>query len=203
VRGEIQTAWTTHPTTAPMQEPLTLDEAKSHCSITQDDDNALVNAYLMAAREAAEQYMGRALFTQTRTLKLSDFADVIWLPYAAPLQSVTSVQYYDADGSQQTLSTTYYEVDTTCEPGRVIRKPDQDWPEVQSDKLMPVTITYVCGWSSVDSIPELIKQGMRLSIASMDQDRTGIDSSNSRRAAESLWSLAGCVHWREPELCRG
>lgn len=199
----IQTQWAL--TTAPAQEPLTVAEAKQHCSITQDDDNALIDAYLRSARIAAEQYLSRALFTQTWTLQLSDFADVIWLPMAAPLASVTSVQYYDTDGVLQTLATSAYTVDTVSEPGRIVRAPDQSWPSVQSDRAMTVIVTYVAGWSSVDDIPELIKQGMRLWIAAADADRTGgsADGAAARQAAERLWALQGPAYWREPQACLG
>ncbi len=207
MRGEygrdyrVKAEWTL--VTAPMQEPLTLDEAKSHCSITQDDDNANVNAYLMAARGAAEQYLNRALFTQTWKLQLSDFADVIWLPMAAPLASVTSVQYYATDGTLTTLSSSAYTVDTTSEPGRIVRAPNTAWPAVQAARLVTVIVTYVCGWSSVEDIPELMKQGIRLAIAAADADRTGgaVESAAAMKAAEACWNMAGRIYWREPELC--
>lgn len=183
--------------TGPQVEPLTLDEAKQHASIHQDDDNALIDAYLRAAREAAESHLGRALYTQTWKLELGGFADVMWLPMAAPLQSVTHVKYYDEAGVLQTLAQSYYTVDTTSTPGRVVRAPEQSWPSVQSDRLMPVVITYVCGWSSVDSIPELIKQGLRVYLAGVESDR--MDGEAALRAARACWDLVGRVEWREPE----
>ncbi len=197
----IRAEWTL--VTGPVQEPLTLDEAKAHCAISQDDDNALVNAYLMAARGAAEQYLNRALFTQTWKLQLSDFADVIWLPMAAPLQSVTSVQYYATDGTLTTLSGGTYMVDTTSEPGRITRAPNQVWPATQADRLVTVIVTYMCGWSSVDDIPELIKHGIRMAIAQADADRTGgtVEAAASGKAAAACWDMAGRVYWREPAHC--
>lgn len=187
--------------TGPTQEPLTLEEAKQHLAISQDDDNALLAAYLTAAREAAQQYMGRALFTQTWKMTLSDFADEMLLPMAAPLASVTTVQYYDENGVLQTLSTDSYTVDTVSEPGRVLLAAGQSWPSVQSDRRGPrVIVTYVCGWADVALIPELIKQGMRLYLASAEGDRVG-DQIAARRAAESQWAMAGCVYWRPP--CHG
>ncbi len=203
----IQCDWTI--VTAPAQEPISLDEAKLQASIQQGDENLLINGYIKAARSACENFLNRALFTQTWRLSLSSFADVIWLPMAAPLQNDSGanpstapvVEYYDADGAQQTLATSYYLVDTTSEPGRIVRAPNQTWPTVQSDRLTGrVTITYVAGWSSVDDIPENIKQGIRLFVAYQDADRIGgLDGDNARRAAEALWSSAGHVYWKEPQ----
>lgn len=185
--------------TAPAEEPLTLAEAKLHASITQDDDNLLTDAYRVAARQAAEQYLGRGLFTQTWQAQLAYWAEVIWLPMAAPLQSVTSVKYYDGDGVLQTLAASSYVVDTTSEPGRIYRAPNTAWPSVQADRLVRVIVTYVCGWTSVDTIPELIKQGIRLYLATSDADRVGADSAAAKAAAEACWRAYGQVFWRPPE----
>lgn len=190
--------------TGPAQEPLSVAEAKLHLSLTQSDEDGLTLSYLTAGRQAAEQFMSRALFTQTWRMQLEHFADIVWLPMAAPLQSVSSVTYYDGDGTLQTLPTTYYEVDTVSQPGRIVRKPGQSWPTVQCDRLMPVTITYVCGHATTDAIPELVKQGIRLYVGAADTDRQGgIDSEASRRAAEHCWLMAGQVFWREPQRCLG
>lgn len=206
---EIQCDWT--PVEGPSQEPITLDEAKLHAGNVQDDENLLFLGYLKAARSACENFMNRALFTQTWKLQLSGFADIIWLPRAAPLQNdpdaspstAPVVQYYDVDGVLQTLASSYYIVDTVSEPGRIVRAPNQSWPAVQSDRLVgAVVITYVAGWDDVEDIPEDIKQGIRLFVAYQDADRIGSpDADASRRAAEALWTQAGPVYWREPQ-CR-
>jgi len=185
--------------TAPAQEPLTLDEAKLQASVTQDDENLLVVGYLKAAREAAQSFLNRALFTQTWKLQIAGFDDVIWLPMAAPLQSVTSVQYYDENGTPQTLATSYYDVDTVSEPGRIVRKPNQTYPTVQSDRLRPVTVTYVCGWTDVDLIPEAIKQGIRVYLTAFEGGRAGQTFDIAQKAAEACWIQAGQVFWRAPE----
>lgn len=199
--GERDCEWAL--VTSPAQEPLSVDEAKLQASITQHDDNLLIAAYIRSAREAGQNFLNRAFFTQTWKLQLAWFDDVIWLPMAAPLQSTPTpptVQYYDENGTLQTLATTYYDVDTTSEPGRIVRKPNQTYPSVQSDRLRPVIITYVCGWSTVDDIPEPIKQGMRVYVAALDADR--LDAEAARKAAEILWIQAGQVFWRPPTCLR-
>lgn len=185
--------------TGPVQEPLEVDDAKQWAVAHQNDDNVTFDALIRGAREAAQNYLGRAFFTQTWKLQLEYFADVVWLPMAAPLASVTSVTYYDSDGVSQTLSTSYYTVDTVSEPGRIVRAPNQTWPSVQSDRLMPVTITYVCGVTDVANIPEMVKQGMRYFISGMDADR--LKAQDAIAAAHACWDCIGPVYWREPEHC--
>ena len=197
----IQCDWTL--VTPPTQEPITLDEAKLHCSVTQDDENALIEAYIGAARQAAEAYLSRGLFTQTWTAQFSTWAETFWLPMAAPLQSITDVKYYDGNDALQTLSSSYYVVDTTSEPGCISRAATYAWPTLSAERRMPIQITYVVGWTDVALIPELIKQGMRYHIAASDADRTGAgDGDAGRRAAAAVWAMVGPVYWREPESCR-
>lgn len=190
-------------TAEPAQEPITLAEAKLQMKITQVNEDALIRSYIVAGRQAAEEYMSRGLFTQTWLAVCPDFADRIPLPMAAPLQSVTSVKYYDTTGTLQTLATTYYTVDTTSRPGRIVRAPSQMWPSIQADRLEgAVQITYVVGWATVAAIPERIKQGIRFYVTYLDADREGMDPAgkDARLAAERCW--ADQVDWLPPEWYR-
>ncbi len=156
-------------------------------------------SYIKASRQTAEEYMGRGLLTQTWKLTLSRFEDVIWLPMAAPLQSVTTVKYYDTAGVLQTLASTVYTVDTVSRPGRLVRAPVQSWPSVQLDRLSnPVEITYVVGWATAEDVPERIKQGIRLHVAYMQYDREGLDerAKYACQAASMCWS--DIVYWKPP-----
>ena len=190
--------------TGPTQEPISLTEAKQHARITQDQDDATINRFIVTAREEAEAYMNRGLFTQTWQMTLDGFYDLIYLPRAAPLQSVTSITYYDNAGNQQTLATSVYDIDTVSRPARVVLKPNQIWPSVQASRLTPrVTITYVVGWTNTALIPERIKQGIRLYVAYLDMNRDGLepDADKAREAAEYCWSDRVC--WIEPkDWCR-
>ena len=191
----IQAEWIR--TVAPTTEPLTLTEIKAQVVAHQSDDDTILAAYGVVAREEAEGYMNRALFTQTWKLEQSDWADEMRLPMAAPLQSVSSVQYYDAAGTLAALASSAYIVDTTAIPGRVLRAPNQVWPALQADRAMRVVITYVCGWSAAAQIPERIKQGLRVHITASDMDRAGAESEASFAAARALWAPMR-VYWRPP-----
>lgn len=189
-------------TTAPTLEPFTVEEAKAQIRSVQAQEDALVTSYIKSARAAAEAHLGRVLLTQTWTLAISDFVTVIPLPFAAPLQSVTSVKYYDEAGVQQTLSSTAYTVDTRSRPGRIALASGQSWPAVQSlRRVNRIEIVYVAGWTSRDLIPEDIKQGMRVLIGSMDADRDGMGpgAEQALRVAKSFWTDK--VFWTPPVYC--
>jgi len=194
--AEIPCAWTL--VTAPALEPITVNEAKDHARITQDQEDGLILSWILSARQFAEDALQRGLYTQTWKLNLDRFADEISLPMAGPLQSVTTVKYYDTSGVLQTLASTVYAVDTVSRPGRVLLAPDQSWPSLQSDRRGGVEITYVVGWSSVADIPERIKQGIRMAVAAMDADREGFSGAAeaAMRAAQACWTDR--VSWIPP-----
>jgi len=178
-------------TVAPTTPVITLQDMKDHARISQSNGDATLLRMIGAATESAEQYMNRGLLTQTWQLTLRWFGDVIYLPMAAPLQSVTSVKYYDTTGALTTLATTYYDVDTVSRPGRILRAANQSWPPLQSGKLLGrIQITYVVGWATADLVPERIKQGIRLYVSWLDADRDGMDPNGQRgrEAAESCWN---------------
>lgn len=194
--------------TGPIIEPVTLDEVKQHARILYSDDDEVFYRFIGTAREAAEEALQRGLLTQTWQLALDWFYPVMFLPMAAPLQNdplatpstAPIVQYYDTNGTLQTLAPTVYTVDTTSRPGSIVRAANQVWPPVQMDRAASrVLITYVVGWTSADLVPARIKQGIRSYIAYLDADREGLEENQQRAymAAQNCW--LDKVSWIEPE----
>lgn len=160
--------------TPPAETPLTLAEVKSQVRETTTDRDAELTAMLATATtqlDGRAGELGRALVTQTWEMLLDGFpcGDSIQIPLP-PLQSVTSITYVDADGATQTLATSVYGVDPTCEPGEVHLKYDQEWPETR-DERNAVTIRFVAGYGLAASVPENIKSAMKLHIADLDANR--------------------------------
>jgi uncharacterized phiE125 gp8 family phage protein len=148
--------------TPPTLEPVTLAEAKRQANVVASDEDSLLTALIVAARELVEQDTSRALLTQTWALKLHDwFVDKLELP-RAPLQSVTSIKYLDSAGVEQTLPASYYDVDTHREPGVIWRDEDAVWPLV-SDDANAITITYKAGYGdAAAACPGRAKQAILL-----------------------------------------
>lgn len=144
--------------TAPTIEPVSLAEVRAHLRITGRAEDSYLTTLQKVARRHVETITGRALLTQTWDLKLSTFADPIYVPYP-PLASVTSITYLDGDGDTQTLSTDVYEVDAARTPGEVRLKYGQAWPGIRGHEDV-ITIRYVAGWTAADNVPE----GIRLAI---------------------------------------
>lgn len=178
--------------TAPASEPITRTEAKLQARIETDADDSYVDGLIVAARQIAETQTNRRLISQTLEAQYKDWPEAgfdFWLP-GPPLSSVTHVKYYDADGTQQTLSTDVYEVNTAYEPGRISLKPNQSWPTLQGDKATPITIRYVAGYADADAVPDAIKIGMYMLISHWYKNRENAvngSMSDTPMGAETLF----------------
>jgi uncharacterized phiE125 gp8 family phage protein len=163
--------------TGPASEPVSLTEAKLHLRVDGSDEDTLISALIVAAREAAEAYTRRALVTQTWRYTCDQLATAVTLPHQ-PLQSVTSIAI---DG--ETLASTAYEVDTAS--GRV--KPLASYA---ADDIGGIAITYVAGYGAASDVPQTIRQAMLLMIGHWYEHReaviTGSISSELPLTAKAL-----------------
>lgn len=159
----MTTNWTLQRTVGPVNLPIDLADVKDHLRISSSDTqhNTLLTRHINAAAEQVEQDTGRTAIRATFVQSLDEFEDEILL-HRGPLQSVSSVTYYDTDGVQQTLSTDIYGVDTAR--GMVHRKIDQQWPATNRERNN-VAITFVAGYAEVAAnVPRLIQEAMLMQI---------------------------------------
>ncbi len=162
-------------TTAPPDEPVTLDEVKTHLrGIDHNDHDEMLIGLIKSTRQRFESILGRALVQQTRTAYFQNWPTngVFSLPYPA-LRSVSSIKYTDTGGTQYTWSADNYDVDTASEPGRVVLGYSKTWPTATlHHDTYPIEIEYVCGYAPTDdsppdyraNVPETIKTAMKLEI---------------------------------------
>lgn len=148
--------------TAPATEPVTLAEAKAHLRVDVADDDTLIAALIVAAREHAERFTHRALITQTWDWSVDGFPAIIVLPKPR-LVSVTSITYMDSVGNSQTLAVSNYTVDGKSEPGRIVPAFGNQWPVTQG-VINAVTVRFVAGYGDASAVPQGIKQAMLLMV---------------------------------------
>lgn len=151
---------------APGAEPVLLADVLESLEVASGFADDKITAMIEAARQDVERYTTRALITQTLTMYLDKFPgyETIYLPYA-PVQSVTSVKYYDTSGSQQTLvADTDYFVTTTGNHAR-IEPSDSGWPSVDTEKNERIEVIYVAGYgASGANVPGALKQAILMHI---------------------------------------
>lgn len=148
--------------TPPTAEPRTTAEAKAHLRVTGTDEDTYIDALVAGARQAVENYTGRALITQTWTYYLDAFPDwTIEVPLP-PLQSIASIKYTDTDGVLQTVDAADYIVDAVSARGRITPAFGKVWPTPRGI-INAVQIELVAGYGNAASdVPMAIRQALDL-----------------------------------------
>lgn len=80
-----------HLHTAPLVEPITLDEAKLHLKVDSADDNTLISALIITARELAERETKKAFITQVWHMFRDDSPEWFEVP-KPPLQGLEFIR---------------------------------------------------------------------------------------------------------------
>ena len=146
-------------------------EAKVHLKVDTADEDALIEVYIKAATESAEQITGRAIMPQTWELTEEAFPAVIQLT-RIPVASVASLKYFDTDGVQQTLNNTLYQLDNFDDfsSAKVVPAYGSAWP---STRLVPnaVSLRYVAGYATAADVPSSIKDWIYLQVGAMYANR--------------------------------
>jgi len=154
-------------TTAVATEPISVAEAKLHRRIDQDAEDAIVNAFISAAREECEHLLERALAPQTLELSIDEFPDDgIKLPHP-PVTSITSIVYVDGDGDEQTMDPLTYYLDNSQEPCWVIPVYGGSWPSTRAE-ANAVRVTYAAGYVTC---PEAIRAWIWLKTGTLYENR--------------------------------
>lgn len=164
-------------TVPPAAEPVEIDELEHQLrAVVPADDpvrpqwEAQLLRVIKAAREWCEEETGRRLVTQTVRATYHAFpCGPIRLP-VAPVQSVTSLQYKDANGTTQTLTTHVPLLDA---PAPLLYPPEEaGWPATRWNRPDAVTVTFVAGYGGASAVPERFKQAILL-IACHNEENPG------------------------------
>lgn len=141
--------------------------------ISAEDD--LLNAIIYAGIEHVQNLTGRKLLTQTWEYYLDEFPDdSIKIPFGN-LQSVTSIKYKDSDATETTLTenTDYLVECNEDQTGNIVLPYGESWPSFTAYPSKPITIKFVCGWTTADLVPYAIKAALKLICADMYENREG------------------------------
>lgn len=166
----------------PAEEPISLAEAKLHLRVDFAEDDALIAALITAARQAAETITGRQLVTARWKMTLDSFpgpafastgaGQAFSLPghaillHKSPVQSIASIQYLDAASVLQTVPSSTYTSDLSCEPARITPVFGQIWP-ISLPQIAAVTVTFAAGYGAATEVPEGLKSWIKLRVGSL------------------------------------
>lgn len=172
--------------TAPTLRPVTLEQARTQVFLASDDtthDTELADIIDVAA-EQWESDTDSILMSRSLRVYLEVFDDdEIYLP-SRPIQSITSVLYYDDSDTQRTLATSVYDLDKGARAVRL--KWSQVWPST-SIRWDAAQINYVAGYSTAAEVPNIAKRAVLLLVGYyFAANRGDNDKPQDMRAYERL-----------------
>jgi len=175
------------PLTGPAEEPLTLAEARDFLRLDSAEEDAILAACIMAARQACESFTGRSLITQSWQLYLDQWpTGPIPLP-RPPLQAVTGIKVFAADGTETVLQTDDFWIDAAAAPGRLMARSATVLPQ-PGRRLGGIEITYSAGYGdSWNDVPQAIRQGLLMAVANFYENRLVETSGGLPLPIAALW----------------
>lgn len=178
--------------TAPVAEPITTAEAKTYLRVSGSAEDSLISVLITAARQRVEEYIERALVTQTWDLWLDRFPLGTDAPYwngvvqwsrrelyngqleitlpRPPLVSVTHLKTYNDDDVEATFSSSNYIVDTQSTPGRIVLKQGQVWP-TDLREGNSINVRFVAGYGGAGTVPGAIKAALYMTLGNFYEKR--------------------------------
>jgi uncharacterized phiE125 gp8 family phage protein len=150
---------------------VTTAEAKRHCRIDSNEDDAYLDSLVSVAQgyiEGPNGWLGRSFGEQVWTLTLDAFpAGSIYLPLP-PLQSVDVLEYTKTDGTTGTITDfREFGVGSVVGAGFVLPAYDAAWPDTR-DEPEAVRITFTAGYASA---PPQVKHAILLLVGEWYENR--------------------------------
>lgn len=165
--------------------PLTLDGVKDYLQETENDNDALINQLIESATDWVEQKMSRCLMTTVFEQHLSAWpaCNLVLLRWN-PVQTLDSIKYVDANGDEQTITSTNYATWIRDSIMMVSFNDDYTWP---TTKAVPdaFKIRFTAGYNPAYTIPAPIKNAMLLRIRKAYDNRQD-ESWNGKTASDYL-----------------
>lgn len=133
----------------PVAEPISRSQAKRHLREDGTDQDVLIDACIVSARQEVEGWIGRALVSQTHELRLYSFCDPVTLPLP-PLIAVDSLKYIDGSGVERSLTEDVdyrliREIGPRCGLSRIVPVYGGSWPATRN-VFDAVTIRFRAGY---------------------------------------------------------
>lgn len=164
---------------------VSLADLKIALRISGSAEDAYLAALLASTVAEVEMLTGWLLMARTVDIYLDAFpAGVLVLP-VAPLRTLTSITYTDADGVSAVVSSADYYVDTVSIPARVLLKTSASWPAVTLREVNGVVVRAAVGFATAADVPPLWTQ-LTLALAAIDYEHRDELTGYARNARAHL-----------------
>lgn len=175
--------------TPPVGFPVNLAEAKAHLNVDLDVDDVLITQKLDAAVAWAQEFQGIQYLTATIDEFFDGFPRGLLMLKLEPVQSITSITYFDTAGASQTWATSKWQKDLDADPVRIAPEPGETWPLTEHRRMKSVTVRYIAGYGNMAQVPWDIKNGFLMKLAELYENRGDGDPGKTGKAAEYMLGM--------------
>ncbi len=150
-------------TVAPATEPVTLSEAKLFLRVDSSTEDSLITDMIVASRMQAENFLRRALITQTWKLSFDEYMNEEVLLPVTPVNAISSITVFDRAGTSQVIDTDVYYLSAAKDI-------------LKLDTILfahRIEVVFTAGYGDAEDVPAPIKQGILSHIAAMYDARAG------------------------------
>ena len=182
-------------TTAPTQEPVSLQEVKDHLRLDTDDDDGLLLTMITAAREWVEGQTKRAIMNQTRTLYIDEGWPLVCgypkikIP-VNPVRSVTSITYVSGASPNPTLASTDYTLAARKYGSYIVPAYGVSWP---TTRCVPNAITIVLEVGDTDNVPEPLALAIKYLVTHFYEQRVPIVAGQGNTVLSVPYSVESLI----------
>lgn len=159
-------------TSSPIEEPITLQDAKDHLHVTTTGEDTAIGYELTDARVFLEKEMNVQMISCGFVGYLDKFPSRNYIEFPIqPMTGVQSVEIFAPDASgYTTLADTNYIFDEFHRPPRLVLAPDASWPSLE-DRPNAIKITFNAGYNSASDVPDNWKRALRLVLTNFHEHR--------------------------------
>jgi uncharacterized phiE125 gp8 family phage protein len=185
--------------TQPTVEPVSLAEAKAHCRVDTDTDNAYLASLIRAAREWCAAYCDETFVHTQYVMTLDSFPVEIELPRppmaTASGYTAVTVTYKTENQATATLATNQYRVDRDSTPGVLRTLYSGSWPSHLMD-YNAVTVTWWGGVSADGTgVEQRIKNAILWLVGYWYERRMAADGISMTEIPFGVKSLLDSAKW--------
>ena len=141
----------------PSTEPVTLAELKTFARLDGEDENTLLESFIITARDQIERYLNISLISKKYEIYMDQWntRDLV-MPYS-PVISIDSIKEIQEDGTENEVNTDIYFLLETL-PSRIIINDNESMTYSDTRTIGWDRIQYTAGYGTAASdVPDAIK----------------------------------------------